>query len=450
MNLKTGLTALLLVSIGVGCNDKGSSVPTETDSDGDVDSDADADADTDADTDADSDADTDADADADTDADADADSDADSDADTDADTDTDTDTDETTDDGPPSSEDSDYGGLNDTESDEPATAGSDADTDTDTDADTNTAPDTIIDSDTDTDTGSEGDSTSFKVVGYFPTWRNFEEELNRLDFGALSHLNIAFGNPAGDGSIEEDLSDDQMKSLTDRAHAADVRVLISLGGASAPSYEEKLQDETLGAFVDGIVDYAVTHQLDGVDVDLEGGNIPQNYDAFIEALCDALHPLGKVVTAALAPWYADQIPAASFLRFDWINIMSYDATGPWDLSNPGPHSPYDLAVHDLAFFKNLGVPSSQLTIGVPFYGYDFSNGAAYIAYRDIVEQHPGAELSDQVGEIFYNGISTIREKTDLALTEASGVMIWEITMDVDIADERSLLAAIDDEAQRSL
>jgi GH18 family chitinase len=102
----------------------------------------------------------------------------------------------------------------------------------------------------------------------------------------------------------------------------------------------------------------------------------------------------------------------------------------------------------LAVFKNLGLPSERLTVGVPFYGFDFANNAAYTAYSDIVAQHPGAELQDQVGEIYYNGIPTIEQKTALAMDQAHGIMIWEITMDVDITDERSLLRAINESAGR--
>jgi hypothetical protein len=45
--------------------------------------------------------------------------------------------------------------------------------------------------------------------------------------------------------------------------------------------------------------------------------------------------------------------------------------------------------------------------------------------------------------ITYNGISTIRAKTQLALVEGSGVMIWELSQDG--TGVNSLLAVIDDE-----
>ena len=53
-------------------------------------------------------------------------------------------------------------------------------------------------------------------------------------------------------------------------------------------------------------------------------------------------------------------------------------------------------------------------------------------------------------EIYYNGIDTMVKKVQLAKdSETSGIMIWEITQDVDSNDDRSLLKAIYDEALSS-
>ena len=286
----------------------------------------------------------------------------------------------------------------------------------------------------------------FMIIGYFPTWGSYDANLARLDFSKVTHINIAFGNPNGSGIIEENLSNSQISSLVTQAHAAGVKVLISLGGAIAPTYETWLNNANRANFVVGLMNYVSTHQLDGVDVDLEGGNIPSGYGAFIQDLSDQLHPQDKLVTAALGTWYSEEIPSSALGLFDWINLMSYDVTGSWAPNNPGPHSPYSKAVADLAHWKGRGVAANRLTVGVPFYGYDFDNNAAYIAYSAIAAAHPGAENQDQVNNIYYNGIPTIKEKTTLAKNEAGGIMIWELTMDVDIADSRSLLQALNEQA----
>jgi len=97
------------------------------------------------------------------------------------------------------------------------------------------------------------------------------------------------------------------------------------------------------------------------------------------------------------------------------------------------------------------VPSAKLVLGVPFYGYDFQYDTPDrmgAAYNDIVNEHSGAENFDQVDKIYYNGIDTIVKKVRLAEErETGGIMIWEITQDVDTSDDRSLLKAIYEEAR---
>jgi chitinase len=67
-------------------------------------------------------------------------------------------------------------------------------------------------------------------------------------------------------------------------------------------------------------------------------------------------------------------------------------------------------------------------------------------YGEIVSQFPGAESADQLDipggrTIYYNGIPTIKMKTILAIKEASGIMIWQLSGDA--PDAKSLLQAID-------
>ena len=49
-------------------------------------------------------------------------------------------------------------------------------------------------------------------------------------------------------------------------------------------------------------------------------------------------------------------------------------------------------------------------------------------------------MADSLGAVGYNGLATIRRKTALALDQAGGVMIWELTQDA--AGANSLLAAV--------
>ena len=111
------------------------------------------------------------------------------------------------------------------------------------------------------------------------------------------------------------------------------------------------------------------------------------------------------------------------------------------MKNPGQHSPYSYAQQMISDFKKRGVTKGQLCLGVPFYGYGFYKTTGSFNYVDILAKYPDAWQKDQVGDtIYYNGMSTIRKKTKLALSEASGVMIWELSNDA--VGSKSLLKVI--------
>ena len=85
---------------------------------------------------------------------------------------------------------------------------------------------------------------------------------------------------------------------------------------------------------------------------------------------------------------------------------------------------------------------NNLTLGLPFYGYDFTNPPAgpSFTFRSMVEAHVDYAWVDQVGQKYNNGITTIQAKTELAILETAGVCIWELGQDA--FNEYSLLNAV--------
>ena len=56
--------------------------------------------------------------------------------------------------------------------------------------------------------------------------------------------------------------------------------------------------------------------------------------------------------------------------------MAYDFTGPWNPTNSGQHSSYNNSVQSIEFWINsVGISGTKLTLGVPFYGYDFTDSS---------------------------------------------------------------------------
>ncbi len=286
-----------------------------------------------------------------------------------------------------------------------------------------------------------------KVIAYIPNWIDLNAFSSTIQYNKLTHINIAFENPDANGYLSFNSGSN---TIINAAHAQNVKVFVSLGGGSVSeggairdNYFNLITPANRTAFIQKIYDYVVAHNFDGVDVDLEGPAINGDYGGFVIALANKLHANGKLISAALSEGYGGaNVPSSTFAAYDWINIMAYDATGPWAPNNPGQHSPYSMAVNQFNYWTGRGLPASKAVIGLPFYGYGFGASANQgISYANIVAQYPGAENLDQVGNtIYYNGIPTIKQKTTFAIQNAAGVMIWELSQDA--TGSKSLLTAI--------
>lgn len=289
----------------------------------------------------------------------------------------------------------------------------------------------------------------FKVVGYLAYW-NFSTAPAKIEWQRLTHVNLAFANPDANGDLSFDGED--ITAVVDSAHANGVEVFVSLaGGYLTPDWQTNwnywMQPEHTQEFIGKIIAYLNANDLDGVDMDLEWQHVNDLYSPFVLALKAALAAEDLPLTAALPGGYRyPQITTPALAALDWVNLMIYDLTGPWDPSNPGQHSPYTWAQQCLQYWENQGLPGERQTLGVPFYGYDFSTAPVDAKYfGEIVSANPFNAQLDQVGQLYYNGIPTIKAKTALAQAETGGVMIWELGQDAfGPFGELSLLKAIDE------
>jgi chitinase len=285
-----------------------------------------------------------------------------------------------------------------------------------------------------------------RVLAYLFSDNNWQAAISGVALSKLTDLNLAFFNPDANGQIAENA---QLSAVIAAAHQSKLRVYLSFGGGGGPAFlKELIAGEKGTKLAHTIADFAAANGFDGVDVDLENDLITDQYGAFVAKLSAALKAKKLLMTAALASWNANIISNATLGLYDYINIMSYDKTGPWDLSMPGQHSPFEMAEADFNYFSvSRGIPANKLLIGLPFYGYGFGGAApASNTYKEIVQAYAGAENKDLVeladgGKIYYNGIPTIKQKCAFAKShQAAGVMIWEIQQDS--KDDKSLLDAI--------
>lgn len=291
--------------------------------------------------------------------------------------------------------------------------------------------------------------SDFRVVGYYSLDEALSVDPADVPFGRVTHINLWFLNPDSLGNYNQDLSG--LSEFVDEAHDQNAKVLFSIGGGgNYPHYEHLLTDKYRSVLIDNLVDEVLQYNVDGVDVDLEGSAIDENYEPFVIELGIELRNHNKMMTSAIAVYYKDQLTDKALAQYDFMNIMVYDRTGPWRPNQPGPHSTYQNAVDDLEYFKSeRNIPKEKIVLGVPFYGYAFStvpdSPPRSMNYDEITATYPGSEWVDEWEmpggyTLYYNGIPTIIKKTVLAKEEASGIMIWQLLGDTE--NEKSLLKTI--------
>ncbi|MFS8081989.1 MAG: glycosyl hydrolase family 18 protein [Ginsengibacter sp.] len=295
-----------------------------------------------------------------------------------------------------------------------------------------------------------GNVPAFKVVGYYFLHTALLDtsfiDSNYSFLDKITHLNIAFINPDTNGVFNNDL---RIDTLIARAHKKNVKVLGSLAGGGRHDYFHKLlNDENRENFIENILGMLKRYHLDGIDVDIEGEDIDSNYVKFVVSLSKKLKIADKLITAAIATAYKDELPDKALKEYDFVNIMSYDQRGPWRPQEPGDHAPYTMAVFDLDYWHRIRkLPKEKLILGLPFYGYGFGprDTAISMDYRHISEEFPARNISDTFHlpdgiVMYYNNEGTIKLKTQLAIKQAGGIMIWQLTGDSQ--GEKSLLNLI--------
>ena len=274
-----------------------------------------------------------------------------------------------------------------------------------------------------------------RVVGYLSS-DNFSK-MNSIQFCQLTHLNIAFANPDKNGNL---LFNGDIDALIKYAKAVNPKIIISISLAGGVISEEQASNwsflidkpENRPALIQNIVNFVELHQLDGVDVDLEWNAVTTGYSGFVIELKKSLADRKKLITAALPNNSRfENITQAALDAFDFINIMAYDSTGPWSHDKPGQHSSFEFAKEGIDFWHKLqNVPSDKLMLGVPFYGYNFTNpDVTSVTYNDIIIAGTQFADQDELGKIYYNGKSTIVKKVEFASQNTGGIMIWEIAQD---------------------
>jgi chitinase len=321
----------------------------------------------------------------------------------------------------------------------------------------------------------------------------------------LTHLNYAFANIAdgeiaiGNPSVD---TDNFAKLRALKKKSPRLKTLISVGGWewSGQFSNVALTPESRAKFAASGVAFIRQHGFDGVDVDWEfpvaGGmdsNVrrpedKQNFTLLMKALREALDDAGRqdkrhyLLTAAVGnndAYLRNTEPAAIGQTLDWLNVMTYDMTGPWsprsghvaplyrDPAMTGPGlDPRNNVSEVIGQFLAAGVPAGKIVMGVPFYGYSWKacpaelNGQyqacggkgrgtweeGALDYSDLAKNYVGRNgyqahwneaakvpylFKAETGEfITYDDPRSLQEKLRyLKAKGLAGAMFWQITGD---------------------
>jgi len=353
------------------------------------------------------------------------------------------------------------------------------------------------------------------LVGYFPDWGlNFAqpyyvktlvtnhaaEWLDQINYSqaAVRNGKCALANPAAD--LDARFSgQNSVNGVSDSAHTRfhgnfhqlyelkrrypHLKLVISLEG-EARDFEQDAQPQYRSAFVASCVNMFLRGHFaaginqpglfDGIDVDWEtpGRNDAANFEALLREFrrqMDAVRR-GLLLTVAV-----DESPrelagtdfATIASLVDQVGIMNYDYVGPWSsttgfvapLFSPDAND-FSTIEHSIDGYKAAGVPEKKLLMGLPFYGYGWSQvedagqglfqegqgikqdkpyrhirrlAQSVPKYRDEQSQEPW--LFD--GDTFwtFEDPVSVRFKVSYAFHQKlGGVMIWELSGDTEDAE----------------
>ncbi len=278
--------------------------------------------------------------------------------------------------------------------------------------------------------------SGFSVVGYLPEWRygsfNFETACK-----TYTHILFFSLEPGPNGEL---LGMDRFPSnlvLLDAKAAArksGTKLLVCFGGNGRSAHFGSMSgsEKSRATFAQNVASLVASKGLDGVDINWEypgfafgRGYIEESVDREWNSLALLMKDLRKSLpshqlTLAYYPDGKQEGLLHSLKVSDQVDLfhaMSYDASGP-------QHSPYELALQVVQNARNAKLDLKKITIGLPFYGRRRSGD--WVTYEDIVQRHaPLPYQLNSVEDIGFNGKDMIAKKTQFALENCGGVMIWE-------------------------
>jgi chitinase len=224
---------------------------------------------------------------------------------------------------------------------------------------------------------------------------------NDIRYDLYTHLCHAFVVADGEGTLKPNKLVPSA-ALVAAAHAANVKVLLSLGGWGWDvQFADMTADPAAEArYVEAVVQLVDQFDYDGLDLDWEYPDTADEAAGFhrlartLRTRLDELggrkaRPMLLTMAASASPEKLKWLDAGVLVEtMNWINVMTYDYTGGWS-SFAGHHAPLhasskvpaDGALSIESTMRYLvddkKLPSDRLAVGLPLYGRAFRVNRPY-------------------------------------------------------------------------
>lgn len=321
------------------------------------------------------------------------------------------------------------------------------------------------------------------VLGYYPVWDTGLPP-DRIGFSLFTHLAHAFAAPTPEGAVAG-IDVVKARALTTPAHAAGVKVILSLGGGGSGSdhfaaimADRVKADRWIGESV------ALTEAggYDGIDCDWEFPSNPVDAANLVKLVAAYRKRLPKTLLSMAvnaSDWHGRWFDHAALLPlFDFLNVMTYDFHGPWGDHaghnaplHPTPGDPDGATMNSAAgmayWHERKGFPRDKLLLGIPCYGRSFlvsrwhdptpkPSPRTYLGFNavrkllaegwrrewDAAAGVPYLVKDGETELISYEDEESAALKGKWARDHGyRGIMFWEVTQDAEAGSHRIVAAA---------
>ncbi|KAF8064315.1 glycoside hydrolase superfamily [Lyophyllum atratum] len=247
------------------------------------------------------------------------------------------------------------------------------------------------------------------IIGYYSNWSAHRScsgvpntvlpavRPSELDANSFTHIVYSFASVSrGDFRLIETQDDD--KDLIAELQALkqinpNLKTMWAVGGwaFNDPPTQDIFSlavrtSSSRTTFVNNIISGLASYGFDGIDIDweypgTERGGIEadgQNFLALLQELYAATSSRGLQIsfTVPASFWYLQQFPIVEMQDYtNWINVMTYDIHGSWDIkfgTGVLPHTAIPEINAAVNMLLKAGVNIGKINLGIGFYGRSFT------------------------------------------------------------------------------